>query len=237
MATFPAITPDERRYSIGWIPTAEYIGPSGVAYLYRIGTLAVGQTLELPYDTRPTAEISAIVAHFEGQNGDAFELPAAVWCGHEGGDAIADASLRWIYTSRPEPEFVSAGFYSLSVTLEAVGLTIGPTVSGPVTSSGVAELITGAPLPTLPPRPQPIPDPDILPPVITETESTDGQLPAGTVETVGLADLRHSSFALPDTGEVITEGTADLRHSSFALPDTGEVVIEGTAELTYTPPP
>jgi hypothetical protein len=216
MAQFPAITPDARSYTLGQIPTAEHAGLSGIAYLYRVGTLAVGQTLELPYSNRPTAEIDQITDHFDTQHGEPFTVPAAVWCGNDGGEAIADVSLQWVYTAAPEPEFVSAGHYSLSVMLRAVGITIGPTTSGPALSGGDASAIVGAALPSLQPRPTPIPDPDVLPPVIVETPSPDGQLPAG---------------------EIIIDGTADLRFSTFALPDIGEIIIDGTADLAYTPPP
>ena len=217
MAEFPAITPDQRSYSLGRIPYAELVGASGIAYLSRMGTFAIGQTLELPYDNRPAAELSQIVDHHENQHGDPFTLPAAIWCGHAGGDAIADVSLRWIYTAAPEPEPAGSGrFYRLTVSLQAVGVTIGPTVSGPVLSGGDAGSIIGAALPALPPRPTPIPDPDILPPVIVETPSPDGQLPAG---------------------EGIAEGTIEIRFSTNGLPDPAEGIAEGVADLTYTAPP
>jgi hypothetical protein len=217
MAEFPAITPDQRSYSLGRIPTAEHVGASGIAYLSQVGTLAVGQTLELPYDNRPAAELSQIVDHHENQHGDPFTLPAAIWCGHAGGDAIADVSLRWIYTAAPEPEPAGSGrFYRLTVSLQAVGVTIGPTVSGPVLSGGDAGSIIGAALPALPPRPTPIPDPDILPPTIVETPSPDGQLPAG---------------------EGIVEGAMEMRFSTHGLADPGEGIVEGVLEMTYTPPP
>jgi hypothetical protein len=217
MAEFPAITPDQRSYSLGRIPTAEHVGASGIAYLSQVGTLAVGQTLELPYANRPAAELSQIVDHHENQHGDPFTLPAAIWCGHPAGDAIADVSLRWIYTAAPEPEPAGSGrFYRLTVSLQAVGVSIGPTVSGPVLSGGDAESIIGAALPALPPRPTPIPDPDILPPTIVETPSPDGQLPAG---------------------EGIAEGAIEIRFSTNGLPDPAEGIAEGVADLTYTAPP
>ena len=217
MAEYPAITPDQRSYSIGRIPYAEHVGASGIAYLFRIGTLAVGQTLELPYDNRPAAELSQIVDHHENQHGEPFTLPAAIWCGHSEGDAIADVSLRWIYGAAPEPEPAGSGrFYRLTVSLLAVGVSIGPTVSGPVLSGGDAESIIGAALPALPPRPTPIPDPDILPPTIVETPSPDGQLPAG---------------------EGIAEGAIEIRFATNGLPDPAEGIADGVADLTYTPPP
>ena len=217
MAEYPAITPDQRSYSLGRIPYAEHVGASGVAYLSRIGTLAVGQTLELPYDNRPAAELAQIVEHHETQHGEPFTLPAAIWCGHTGGADIADVTLRWVYVSAPEPEPAGSGrFYRLTVSLLAVGVSIGPTVSGPVLSGGDAESIIGAALPALPPRPTPIPDPDILPPTITETPSTDGQLPAG---------------------EGIVEGAMEMRFSTHGLADPGEGIVEGVLDITYTPPP
>ena len=217
MAEYPAITPDQRSYSIGRIPYAEHVGASGIAYLSRIGTLAVGQTLELPYDNRPAAELAQIVEHHETQHGEPFTLPAAIWCGHTGGADIADVTLRWVYVSAPEPEPAGSGrFYRLTVSLLAVGVSIGPTVSGPVLSGGDAESIIGAALPALPPRPTPIPDPDILPPTITETPSADGQLPAG---------------------EGIVEGVMEMRFSTHGLADPGEGIVEGVLDITYTPPP
>ena len=218
MAEYPAITPDQRSYSLGRIPSAEHVGASGVAYLSSIGTLAVGQTLELPYDNRPAAELAQIVEHHETQHGEPFTLPAAIWCGHTGGADIADVTLRWVYVSAPEPEPAggNARFFRLTVSLLAVGVSIGPTVSGPVLSGGDAESIIGAALPALPPRPTPIPDPDILPPTITETPSTDGQLPAG---------------------EGIVEGVMEIRFSTHGLADPGEGIVEGVLDITYTPPP
>jgi hypothetical protein len=217
MAEYPAITPDQRSYSLGRIPYAEHVGASGVAYLSRIGTLAVGQTLELPYDNRPGAELAQIVDHHETQHGEPFTLPAAIWCGHTGGDAIADVTLRWVYAAAPEPEPAGSGrFFRLTVSLLAVGVSIGPTVSGPVLSGGDAESIIGAALPALPPRPTPIPDPDILPPTIVQTPSADGQLPAG---------------------EGIAEGAIEIRFSTNGLPDPAEGIADGVADLTYTEPP
>lgn len=217
MAEYPAITPDQRSYSLGRIPTAEHVGASGITYLSQVGTLAVGQTLELPYDNRPAAELSQIVDHHENQHGEPFTLPVAIWCGHIGGADIEDVTLRWIYGAAPEPEPAGSGrFYRLTVSLLAVGVSIGPTVSGPVLSGGDAESIIGAALPALPPRPTPIPDPDILPPTITETPSLDGQLPAG---------------------EGIVEGAIEIRFSTNGLPDPGEGIADGVADLTYTAPP
>lgn len=150
MAEYPAITPDRRSYSLGRIPTAEHVGASGIAYMTQVGTLAVGQTLELPYNNRPASELAQIVDHYETQHGEPFTLPAAIWCGHTGGDAIADATLRWIYAAAPEPEPAGSGrFYQLTVSLVAVGVSIGPTVSSPVLSGGDAQSILGAPLPSL----------------------------------------------------------------------------------------
>lgn len=217
MAEYPAITPDQRSYSLGRIPYAEHVGASGVAYLSRIGTLAVGQTLDLPYDYRPAAELAQIVEHHETQHGEPFTLPAAIWCGHTGGADIAEVTLRWVYVSAPEPEPAGSGrFYRLTVSLLAVGVSIGPTVSGPVLSGGDADSIIGAALPALPPRPTPIPDPDILPPTITETPSADGQLPVG---------------------DGIVEGVMEMRFSTHGLADPGDGIVEGVLDITYTPPP
>ena len=56
MAQFPAIAPDERSYTLGEPPTTEFRGEGGVAIRFKQGTLAVGQTLSLPYTNRPSAD-------------------------------------------------------------------------------------------------------------------------------------------------------------------------------------
>lgn len=130
MAAFPTLTPHERNYDLGQVPTSEFRGEGAVAVLFRTGTLRVGQRLQLVYQNRPKAEVQSIWEHYYGQQNAEFTVPSQVWCGHSAGATIADSSLRWRYAERPEPVRVSAGVYSITVTLEAIGISIAATAAG-----------------------------------------------------------------------------------------------------------
>lgn len=236
MAQFPALTPDERGYDLGQVPTAEYRGEGGVAVLFTTGSIAVGQRLVLPFTRRPRAEIEAIWDHYRAQQRATFTLPADVWCGHADGAAMADASLVWRYAEVPEVEWGSAGNYSITVTLEAVGLSIGPTVAGAILATGDVGAVTGAAITALPSKPTPIPDPTPESPVTVSTPAPESLTPAGVVA-VGIgAELRHSSIGLPESGQVAAGAEVELRHSSIGIPESGQVAVGEEADLIYTAP-
>lgn len=210
MAAFPAVTPDERGYTLGEVPTAEYRGEGGVAIRFTQGSLMVGQQLTLPFTNRPLSQIESIWDHYHAQESDTFTLPSAVWCGHSGGDAMADSSLVWRYAQPVEPEHVKGQKYSVTVVLEAVGVAIaGTTVDSPITSDdlGIVEAVA---ISALPPRPTPIPDPEITPPVIVVTPDATAQLPPGVVTVGSGAVIRWSTAGIPETGEVSVGSSATL---------------------------
>lgn len=202
MADFPSLTPDELPYAVGEIPTAEYRGEANVPVLFRVGTVAVGATLELPYTNRHTADIQSIRDHYLAQQLTPFALPAAVWCGNPSASAIAGAGLVWVYTAEPEVEYVSHGFASTTVSLQAVGVNIAATVAGPVLISGTYGGILGQAAPDPPPKPAPIPDPVPTAPVIVTTPPTETQLPPCRVGVGAKAELRIGFAGFFTTGNV-----------------------------------
>lgn len=202
MADFPSLTPDERPYALGEIPTAEYRGEANVPVLFRLGTVAVGATLELPYTNRPTADIQSIRDHYLAQQLTPFALPAAVWCGHTASSTIAAAGLVWVYTEEPELVYVSHGFASTRVTLQAVGVNIAATTAGPVLIAGTYGGILGQSAPDPPPKPAPIPDPTPTPAVIVNTPPTETQVPPARIGVGAQAELRIGFRGFFTTGNV-----------------------------------
>ena len=200
-ADFPALTPDERPYVLGEVPTAEHRGDGNVPILFRLGSIQVGAQLELLYTKRPTADIKAIWDHYLSTTGP-FALPAAVWCGHPAAATIAPAGLLWQYLGQPEVEWGGHGFASTRVQLEAVGQTIGPTVVVPSLITGFYGGILGVAAPPPSVRPEPVPDPVPTPPVITDTPPTENQLPAGIITFGSMAELRIGLGGFFSTGNI-----------------------------------
>ena len=231
MAQFPAIAPDERSYTLGEPPTTEFRGEGGVAIRFRQGTLAVGQTLSLPYTNRPRAQIEQIWDHYYAQQGATFALPATVWCAHSGGDGMADPSLVWRYAAPPEVDHNSHGRYSMTVQMEAVGVSIAGTAVDSLLTSDDISTVVGVILPTLPARPEPVPDPPIDPPVVVVVPDATATLPTGEVLADSVATIRWSSAGIPETGEVEIGAEVEMRWGSGGLLEPGEVAVGETATL------
>jgi hypothetical protein len=231
MAQFPAIAPDERGYTLGEPPVTEFRGEGGVAVRFRQGTIFVGQALSLPYTNRPKAQIESIWDHYYGQQSATFTLPSTVWCAHTGGDGMADAALVWRYASPPEVDRNSAGRYSMTVQLEAVGVSIAGTAADSLQTSDDLLTVVGIGVPALPARPLPVPDPVIQPPVTVTVPDTSAVVPAGEVVAGAGVTLRWSSAGIPDTGEVLIGSEVELRYGSGALLEPGEVTVGEAATL------
>lgn len=210
MAQFPALTPDERTYTFGAKPQAEFRGEGNVPVLFQTGSLAVGHRLTLPFTNRPLAEVESIWDHFRAQQRDTFTLPAQAWCGHTGGDTVIDGSLVFRYVEAAAPERVSAGNYSITVTLEAVGVAIGPTGAASALADSDAGTIEAIELDALPARPEPVPDPEPDTPTIVDTPPTTAQTPAGVVLIGANAELRFSTHGFLDPIEVLAGENVDL---------------------------
>lgn len=231
MAQFPALTPDERDYTLGAKPQVEFRGEGNVPVLFQTGNLAVGHQLTLPFTNRPLAEVEQIWDHFNAQQRDLFTLPAAVWCGHTGGSTVVDASLQFRYLDAAAPERVAAGVYSITVTLEAVGVSIGATGAASALADSEPGTIEAEALDALPARPEPVPDPTPEAPTITDTPPTTGQLPAGEVLAGANVELRFSTHGFADTGEVEVGASVELLFSTGGIPATGEVLVGENVDL------
>jgi hypothetical protein len=199
MATFPAVQPDERVYDLGQVPSETYVGPGGVPYVFRLGTVQVGATVEFPFTDRLASEVETIWDHYTTQQKEPFDLPSAVWCGHTAAATIAGAGLLWQYVDEPSVSRKSAGIASISVKLEAVGVSIGPTESATV-ASGLFAGITGAGVATAPVTPVPISDPPIIPPTTTITPPVELIVPPCSIEIGSFVELRHGTAGFMDTG-------------------------------------
>lgn len=201
MATFPAIHPDERTYDLGQVPSETYVGPGGVPYVFRLGTVQVGAIVEFPFTDRYTSDIESIWDHYTTQQLEPFDLPSAVWCGHTAAATIAGAGLLWQYVDEPSVSRKSAGIASIAVRLKAVGVSIGPTDVATV-ATGLFAGITGAGVATAPVTPVPIPDPPVIAPTTTITPPTELIIPPCIVEIGSLIELRHGTAGFMDTGTI-----------------------------------
>ncbi len=203
MPTFPAINPDEGKiYRPGEVPTEAYIGPGGVPYLFRLGTVQVGAPLTLPFTNRPSADVEAIWDHYSAQQLDPFDLPAATWCANAATATIAGAGLLWRYREKPSVERLAPGFGSITVQLVSAGSSLGPTTTATPAVGSFAGII-GAGVPSAPAPPTPVPDPPILPPTTTIAGPTELILPPGVVAIGSAVELRHGTAGFMATGQVL----------------------------------
>jgi hypothetical protein len=234
MTAFPAITPNERNYDLGQVPVAEYRGEGNVAIVFRTGSIRVGQRLQLLYRNRLKAEIKQLYDHQQGQQLATFTLPSEVWCGHSAGATIASSELVWRYVDQAEPQRINADRFSLTITLEAVGVSIPGTAADWLDYGQTGELVAVGNT-ALPSRPVPVPDPPILPAVITEVPNPAATLPPCRIFVGAAAELRWGSAGLLDPATVSIGGAAELRWGSHGLLEPARIEIGGTADLSEDP--
>jgi len=84
MATFPALKPATRRYSMGVFPVTEERGFGGGSIRFRHGSTAYGHTLELGFVALTQAQAKLIRDHYREQQGGyrSFQLSTYAWAGH-----------------------------------------------------------------------------------------------------------------------------------------------------------
>lgn len=210
MASFPAHTPEAREYTLGQIPQEEFRGEGNVPIQFQTGSIPIGQRLTLPYLNRPLAVVEAIWDHYRTQQRTPFTLPPEVWCGHAAGATIADPALRWRYVDATQPERVSVGIYSISVTLEAAGVTIPPTAENFTLGEAQAAAIAATQVPAMPARPLPLPDPPVEDAIITITPPTNTALPPLIIEFAAPAELRFATHGFLDSFVIEFAAPADL---------------------------
>ena len=144
---------------------------------------------------------------------------------------MADASLVWRYAAPPEVERNSHSRYSMTVQLEAVGVSIAGTAVDSLLTSDDISTVVGIILPALPARPEPVPDPAIDPPVVVVVPDATATLPVGEVLAGSGATIRWSSASIPETGDVEIGAEVELRWGSGGLLEPGQVSAGETATL------
>ena len=76
MATFPALKPATRRYSMGVFPVTEERGFGGGSIRFRHGDKAYGHNLELGFTALTAVQAKLIRDHYRNQHArDAFKAP------------------------------------------------------------------------------------------------------------------------------------------------------------------
>ena len=121
MATFPALRPSARRYSMGVFPvTQERLAAGDIRFLH--GGTASGHTLELAFTWLTATEAALLRDHYRTQQGGQlpFSLSTEAWAGHTSQTDLVPASTLWIYANPPEETHHSGSLFDVSVQLESV---------------------------------------------------------------------------------------------------------------------
>lgn len=125
MATFPALTPNSRSFSLGVFPGDRFEGTSGVGVSFLFSsTDLVQQSLTLEYVSLTEAQHKLITDHFVGQEGGVipFDLPSAVWSGYLT-VPVSSSDYQWRYAEALE---INAGGVTgrFNVTVELIAVPV-----------------------------------------------------------------------------------------------------------------
>lgn len=122
MATFPALEPATRRYSMGTFPITEERGFGGGSVRFKHGATAYGHNLELGFTALTQAEAKLLRDHYREQQGGyiAFPLSAEAWAGHASFTDLVPTSTHWRYASQPQEDHLSGGYVNVQITLASV---------------------------------------------------------------------------------------------------------------------
>ncbi|MEI8251272.1 MAG: discoidin domain-containing protein [Synechococcus sp. ELA057] len=133
MATFPALSPAARSYSMGRfaMTTQAGLGGNQIKFLHSIKKTGVAMTLA--YENLTQAEMASIRDHYRGQQGSfvSFLLPSAAWAGQSSVTNIVPSGTRWKYVAPPEETQKSGGLVDVTVSL-LVESNFTPATSGGV---------------------------------------------------------------------------------------------------------
>jgi hypothetical protein len=122
MATFPPLSPEGRRYSMGAFPVTTEKGFGGGSIRFLHGSTASGHALQLAFEDISQADAKLIRDHYRGQEGGyiSFLLSAEAWAGHTTFDDLVPLGTRWRYASPPEETQKQGGFVDVTVDLVSV---------------------------------------------------------------------------------------------------------------------
>ena len=145
MATFPALEPATRRYSMGTFPVTEEKGFGGGSVRFRHGTTAYSHILELSFAALTQAQAKLLRDHYREQQGGyiAFPLSTEAWVGHTSFTDLVPTSTHWRYAAQPQEDHLSAGYVNVSISLISVPAVVAAASSG-LASTVTATLAGGA---------------------------------------------------------------------------------------------
>jgi hypothetical protein len=122
MATFPALKPATRRYSMGVFPVTEERGFGGGSIRFRHGSTAYGHTLELGFVALTQAQAKLIRDHYREQQGGyrSFQLSSEAWAGHTNFYDLVPSTTDWRYSTFPTEQHRANGYADITITLISV---------------------------------------------------------------------------------------------------------------------
>jgi hypothetical protein len=132
MATFPALKPATRRYSMGVYPVTEERGFGGGSVRFNHGTTPHGHTLELGFTALTAAQAKLLRDHYRGQQGGyvSFPLSTEAWAGHTSFTDLVPATTYWRYASAPEETHRTGGYVDVSIALLSVPRPVETVIPG-----------------------------------------------------------------------------------------------------------
>lgn len=150
MATFPALTPVERTYSVGEFKLDRRDDLSGAAVRYPRSTVATGHELSLSFLLLAESEAIKILDHYRIVQGDfvPFRLRPETWCGTD----VAYSDLVWRYDSPPSVQRDGPRTFSIEVNLRSVTTTLPARNETPIAPASTQPIAAETP-------PAPISDP------------------------------------------------------------------------------
>ena len=145
MATFPALKPATRRYSMGVYPVTEERGFGGGSIRFKHGAIAYGHNLELGFVALTAAQAKLLRDHYREQQGGyiSFPLSAEAWAGHASFTDLVPSSTYWRYASAPEEAHRPGGYVDVSITMLSVPAIVNGYAPG-VARSVAASIVGGA---------------------------------------------------------------------------------------------
>jgi hypothetical protein len=125
MATYPAIEPDDRQFSLGAFPVSAASSFNNDQTRFSYGEEETDHDLSFSYVRRSNAELTQIRDHHEAQDGGhkSFQFPAIIWQGHTTSSDVVPINGRWRYVGPPDETHQDGGLHDFTVQFQYVGLS------------------------------------------------------------------------------------------------------------------
>lgn len=149
MATFPALKPAARSYSLGVFPITEERGFGGGSIRFKHGPTAYSHDLSLTFTAITQAQAKLIRDHYRLQQGGyiSFPLSAEAWAGHTSFTDLVPTTTYWRYSAVPTETHRVGGYVDVTVALISVPLILSGSSLGltrTVTASFTGGTATGS---------------------------------------------------------------------------------------------